>query len=214
MNDAERSARKGGEASPACDEVREHLPLLVARRSAASGAASGSGPYPPMQAHLEACSTCAEEYRFLERLARARPAPPADLAARVVARALLPTSQPSESSEAGFDVIPFRSRPDHARTDHARGDHALTELARTDRPTPSRWWTSPVAAAAVVVLAAGLGLVARGVTTGIDGNRTLVAFDATTSADWMAEEWIVAGAPYLESVSDETLALLAAGIEP
>lgn len=210
MNDAERSARKGGEASPACDEVREHLPLLVARRSAASGAASCSGPHPPMQAHLEACSTCAEEYRFLERLARARPAPPADLAARVVARALLPTSQPSESSEAaGFDVIPFRSRPDHPRS-----DHTLTEQARTDRPTPSRWWTSPVAAAAVVVLAAGLGLVARGVTTAIDGSRTLVAFDATTSADWTAEEWMVAGAPYLESVSDETLALLAAGIEP
>jgi predicted anti-sigma-YlaC factor YlaD len=192
MNDAERGSGQGAEASPACQEVREHLPLLVAHRSAGPGARSGFRPDARMQAHLQACASCAEEYRFLERLARARPAPPSDLAARVVAQALLTTPQPSAAVES--DVLPFRPP--------------------TRRSTPVRWWTSPAAAAAVVVLAAGLGLVARGVTAGLDGNGTVAAFDATTSADWMTEEWMVAGAPYLESVSDETLALLAAGIEP
>ena len=194
MNEAEGGSRQGTGASPACDEVREQLPLLLARRSAASGRPSVPGPDAPVQAHLDTCPACAEEVRFLEQLVRARPDPPTDLAARVVARALLPTSATSEApASSGSAVIPFRPR--------------------SHRPSPSRWWTSPAAAAAVVVLAAGLGLVARELTTGVDGSRTLAAFDAS-SADWWAEEWLVAGAPYLEGISDETLVLLAAGIEP
>jgi len=206
MNDLGRGAGRGEILPPRCEEVREQLSLLLAHRSHGPDvggepdavwpqAARTDLPDPEsLEAHLAACPDCAAEQRFLERLVLARPTPPADLAARVVARALLPSVETGEAGkplEPG--VIPFR-RPERA-------------------PAPTRWWTSPAAAAAVVVLAAGLGLVTRGMAPGPDGNGTLAAFDAT-SAGWWAEEWMVAGAPHLDGVSDEMLALLAAGIEP
>jgi hypothetical protein len=187
MNDA----RKDMNGIPGCDEVREHLPLRVAGafRDGASGA-----PAPGLDAHLASCEACADELAFLQVLGGARPAPPPDLAVRVVARALGSRQDPAATSGAeGGDVLPFRS----------------------SRRTPpwSRWWANPAAAAAVLVLAVGMGLVARGGAPGTDAMPTLAAFDAQAAEMW-AEDWLVAGAPYLDGVSDETLALLVAGIDP
>ncbi|CAN5659605.1 hypothetical protein BH23GEM11_BH23GEM11_12800 [soil metagenome] len=187
MNDA----RMDMNGISGCGEVREHLPLLVA---GAYNADAADFPATALEAHLADCADCARELAFLEVLGGARPFPPADFAARVVARALSSRADDGQvvKGEKG-EVLPFR----------------------TPRPVPrwDRWWANPAAAAAVLVLAVGMGLVARGGVPGTDGGAVLAAFDAQATEMW-AEDWLVAGAPYLDGISDETLALLVAGIDP
>lgn len=73
------------------------------------------------------------------------------------------------------------------------------------------WGRTALAAAAVLVLTFGTGLVTQnlGLTAGSDRPGWELAFDAS-ELGWAEEEWIVAGAPYLEGVSDETLMALLA----
>jgi hypothetical protein len=177
--------------TPGCEEVREHLPLRVAGafRDAASTDLSAG-----VEAHLADCRDCADELAFLQVLGAARPSPPANLAVRVVARALGSRSNDRWATPVEEDnVLPFRTRG--------------------RAPQWGRWWANPAATAAVLVLAIGMSLVARGGTPGTDAGAVLAAFDAQAAEIW-AEDWLVAGAPYLDGVSDETLALLAAGIDP
>ncbi|TVP49475.1 MAG: zf-HC2 domain-containing protein [Gemmatimonadales bacterium] len=183
--------REGRDKAIGCERVREHLPL---RLSGVHPSGASEVPDADLDAHLADCAECTDELAFLELLSASRPSPPAHLAARVVARAL--GSRPLASGPAGVDdpdVVPFR--------------------ASRRAPQWSRWWANPAAAAAVLVLAVGMGLVARGGTPGQDGGTVLAAFDAQSAELW-AEDWLVAGAPYLDGVSDETLALLVAGIDP
>lgn len=146
-----------------------------------------AAPPPEVAEHLALCAECAAEAAFIGRLREARPEPPSGLAARIVAHALL------DHAEAVPGVTPLRPR----------GRRPVAE---------SGWWTSSAAAAALLVLALGVGVVTRGV--GSAPESGFLAFLEDSPDGWSGSEWFVAGAPFLEGVSDETLALLAAEMQP
>jgi hypothetical protein len=194
-----------------CAEVLELLPLLgdapFAPRPATVGGGEPRKVHPLLapgqeeylRAHLSRCEPCADAERLLATARSARPEPPRDLGLRIVARALAQreTGQgasaspwPAPSSAPAPGVLPLRRRP------------------------PARWWTSSAAAAAVLVLAVGMGLVARGTGDGPESGSALLAALDEGAYGWWGDEWMVAGAPYLDGLSDETLAVLAAGIAP
>lgn len=84
---------------------------------------------------------------------------------------------------------------------------AILEAADRVTPTPG-WWSGSVAAAAVLLLALGVGLVSqqadpREAWSPVEG----FAMDAP-AAEWGEDEWYVAGAPVLEALPDQMLLAL------
>jgi hypothetical protein len=170
-----------GEApDPECQVVRDMLPLRD--RSPDGGLEARL-----VDAHVAVCAPCADELRFLRTLALARPDPPEDLAARIVARAMAARVLPVEHAPLG--------RP-----------------GRTRGGGGPRWWATSTAAAAVLVLAVGLGLVSRGSDTS-PPVQTLTYLDpGEAGGGWLDDDWMVAGEPHLDGISDETLRVLAAEV--
>jgi hypothetical protein len=82
-------------------------------------------------------------------------------------------------------------------------------LVRTRRiPTPSGWWSGSMAAAAVLVLSLGVGLISHQA----DPPPSFSPLDALVMneglGDWEDDEWYVAGAPVLEALPDQMLLAL------
>ncbi|MEX2530373.1 MAG: zf-HC2 domain-containing protein [Gemmatimonadota bacterium] len=71
--------RNGQGGIAECGSVRDLLPLRAA-------GALDSGSSAAVETHLLACEDCADEARFVQSLAVARPEPPADLVRSVLAR--------------------------------------------------------------------------------------------------------------------------------
>ncbi|TVP60248.1 MAG: zf-HC2 domain-containing protein [Gemmatimonadales bacterium] len=69
------------------------------------------------------------------------------------------------------------------------------------------WRSASLAAVAVLVLAMGMGLATQAVDSQPEAHGWELAV-ADGDLEWLADEWLVAGAPYLEGVSDETLLAL------
>lgn len=179
---------------PSCASVLEALPLHLLDGERGGGGGSPEalhGRLSPaaLLGHLEACASCAAEHRFLRVAMASRPEPPHDLGLRILTRALT----------QGV-AVPLRPG---------------TVPARASSPSPRRFLSwSGTAAAAVLVLALGLSLVARGTVGTDEGEPALLAALEDGSYGWWGDEWMVAGAPYLEGLSDETLLVLAGGIAP
>jgi hypothetical protein len=158
-----------------CAEVQLVLPEHL------SGALSDS-ERASVASHLSVCVDCAASYSFLQVLRPAAPSPPADLAARIVARALMdPNGLSRDLPHGGLS---------------------------TDVRTRLRWGgVGRVAAAATVILALGAGWMSLGRSGESAGLAWADAFDIPTES-WGMEDWYVAGAPYLDGISDATLAAL------
>lgn len=162
-----------------CEDVLVRLPeslggLLEAREQAA------------LHAHILSCEACAEELAFAKTLRQAVPAPPSDLAARIVAKALLD--------------------PD------GLWSPVQAVKGRATRRAKMRWGiVAPILAAATILLALGIGwnLSEQGEEGGL---AWADAFDIPNES-WGVEDWYVAGAPYLDGISDETLAALMQEVE-
>ncbi len=75
------------------------------------------------------------------------------------------------------------------------------------RHPASGWWSSSVAAAAVLVLAMGAGLVSRQLPAP-DGPFPFETFLAQDPDAWDEDDWYVAGAPVLEGLPDQMLLAL------
>ncbi len=173
-----------------CADVVEALPLHLLGSGETGPAGAPRGPSPSaVVAHLDSCAPCAAEHRFLAVAVGTRPHPPHDLGLRILTRAL-----------AEGVATPLRAGP-ASPTVHARAPQRFLSWSGT-------------AAAAVLVLAFGIGLVARGTGGTGDGEPVLLAALEDGSYGWWGDEWMVAGAPYLEGLSDETLVILAGGGAP
>lgn len=192
---------RGGGSPPdstLCAQVLEVLPLRIREPGRALYPLEGGGgalAADALAAHLLTCPSCAADAEFLATLDAARPEPPEGLAARIVARVL--------TEEGGVVHLPDA---EHAKV------IPFPPATRRRGPAGVRWWASTSAAAAVLVTALGVGLVSRGTTAPQEDG--FLAYLEETAEGWWGSDWFVAGAPYLEGVSDETLAVLAAEIQP
>lgn len=86
----------------------------------------------------------------------------------------------------------------------------VSESEKARVPLARRWWSAPLAAAAVVVLALSSGLLFQATDPFTGG------WDALASGDPFAEpsdDWYVAGVPLLDGVSEETLMALMTDFE-
>jgi hypothetical protein len=81
-------------------------------------------------------------------------------------------------------------------------------LARTGGRYPGfGWWSSSVAAAAVLILALGAGLISQQLPSA-DGPFPFETFLAQDLDEWEGDDWYVAGAPVLEGLPDQMLLAL------
>ena len=105
--------------------------------------------------------------------------------------------------EAAFIARLARARPEPP-------SELLTAILLTARrvPTHSGWWSGSVAAAAVLILSLGVGLISHQA----NPPRSFGPLDALVMnegmADWEDDEWYVAGAPVLEALPEQMLLAL------
>lgn len=66
------------------------------------------------------------------------------------------------------------------------------------------WWSATAAAAAVVVLALGIGVASQQAGSGGAPGTWAVALEMPAEG-WGGDDWVVAGAPVLDGLSDEAL---------
>jgi hypothetical protein len=82
-------------------------------------------------------------------------------------------------------------------------------LARARRaPAPSGWWSGSMAAAAVLVLSLGVGLISHQADPSPSFSPLDVLVMNEGLADWEDDEWYVAGAPVLEALPEQMLLAL------
>lgn len=166
-----------------CDAVREILPEWKAGALDAMDTRA-------LEMHLAGCSDCREEAAVMEALLVARPEPPQGLEARIQAmlrRELLAQASATENRTARTRdwVLPVFGRP---------------------RWSPA-WGLS---AAAVVVVALGVGLVLKPGGPEAAQDFILVAVQEPLPEAWLWDDGIVAGAPVFDGLSDEDLEALLA----
>ena len=163
------------------DQVMDLLPDHVAGRLSEAQSEA-------VRAYLEDCAECRAEAALLEALAEAPPvAPPPGLEDRVVAAAL--DAQRRQSGVGGGE------------------GPGVTAIRR--RGVPS--WA--MGAAAVLVLALGTPLLMDRMSDSEGGLGDPVAsvseeFEEPDATVWASEDGLIAGAPVLETLTDEELALL------
>jgi hypothetical protein len=143
-----------------------------------------------LRSHLLGCTDCQRAATALAALKAAMPTPPGDLGLKILAGLLSSTEQPAglhEPDTAG-------PRPHH-------------------RWLPSGWGVAALAASLLLAFIAGIGSGHVWPSdTAMAGLDPLAFVDP--DLDGWAEEWLVAGAPVLEALSDETLYLLAMELDP
>lgn len=137
-----------------------------------------------VERHLVACPVCAAEAAVVQRIQDVRPEPPETLVDGVLRRieSFVDIERGAGAGPrlTGLRVLPFR---------------------------PVRRWAAGwgLSAAAVLVLALGIGVIwsADG---RFPGDSLLTAF--ATEEEWESEEWLVAGAPVWDALSDDVLLTL------
>lgn len=163
-----------------CETIQDRLPDLVAGRLDPVEAAE-------IERHLSACDECRADAEVLRALHAAGPAPvPVGLESRIRAAAATALTE-----ETGNDVRPLAI------------DRSLMPRQRV----PS--WA--MGAAAVLVLALGTPLLVDRMDTSDLGTPISEesALEAPVASVWASEDdGLIAGAPALETLTDEELALL------
>jgi anti-sigma factor RsiW len=105
-----------------------------------------------------------------------------------------------------FMAMVYGTRPQPPRS------FAMEALAQYEAELSRRtsgWWSGSMAAAAVLLLAMGIGLASQASDPSGDFAGWTVAVESEEGMeDWAGDDWFIAGAPYLEGVSDETLLVL------
>ncbi len=133
--------------------------------------------------HLSECATCRREADFLARVFRARPEPPEGFVDVTLDRAFSPAGAGSSRSAA-------------------RGMHPWF-------PERTVGWA---AAALVAAVAIGVGLLSTGSGDPDPDAAWALALDPVPPT-WYGDDWIVAGEPQLELLSDDVLRALLSEFE-
>ena len=165
-----------------CERVCDLLPDWVEGRLEADEAAA-------IRTHVESCAECAAEAEVVRLIATAGPvSAPEGLEARVVAATLAAARDLRVSGGSQSDVRPIRPR-----------------------------WAVPqwaLGAAAVLVLALGTPLLmdrmadSSDADTIVDTPVEIAAVEDPIATVWASDDGLIAGAPVLETLTDEELALL------
>lgn len=179
-----------------CDRIRDLLPAW------ASEALPGE-ERSMVESHLASCRACRGEAEVVSRLLEARPRAPQGLEERIQSRLREEMVQ-----DTGQDS-PFGPRE---RGEEGAPPAGLSGPRRFGSWIPS--WALP--AAAVVVLALGIGVLMDGMDGTPDGlgpeprlEPVRVAAESPAPEEWLWDDGLVAGAPVLEDLTeDELMALI------
>jgi hypothetical protein len=169
-----------------CASVRDLVPLLDHSHDTAEEIEA-------VRDHLTSCLECMDELRMVRGVRATAWSPPPGFASEVMFRLGAGAAEGSRDS---------------ARTPSDGVLKAITG-GRLQRRRPRFTWG--LSAAATVVLALGIGSLWS--ETNTPDTAGLVALLLASSDADPAEEWIVAGAPYLDALSDEMLRTLLQDIE-
>ncbi len=137
-----------------------------------------------------------------------------DIASRGVARGLSASLRARVEAHTQHCLhcasdIRFMTRVHRARTAAPPGLRraVLARLEAESDRIRGGWRSASMAAAAVLVLAMGMGLAMQAADPYSEASGWDLAV-ADGDIEWLADEWLVAGAPYLDGISDETLLAL------
>ncbi len=159
----------------ACDDALDLLPLRVAGGLGVRDARA-------LEDHLSRCASCAAEVGFLEEVVRARPEVPRGFKASVLGRLRIDESGVTEAAPARWKAL-------------------VDGWIDSERRVAGWGWGLSVAA--LLVLALGIGVVwFEGPAANGDVQLTAALL---APEEEMVEEWMVAGAPVLDGLSDEVL---------
>lgn len=167
-----------------CDIIRDLLPSVEA----------GSLPLEEetrVREHLQACPVCREELEVVRSVLAARPDVPSGLEGRIQAR----LREEGAGSREGLSESPM-GLPREASGKGSRDPFAFRR---------SRWGLS---AAAVFVVALGVGVIWSQREPAAVEDSVEVASQESLPEAWLWDDGIVAGAPVLDALSDEDLEAL------